>query len=630
MLALMRHAARSPIAVVIIGLLIASFALWGISDIFTRGGNAVAIVGSETITAQELNQAYETEFSRIQRENPQLTREMADQYGLGEQVLQRLIGEAALRVKANTMNLAVSDDKLLETIQDIEAFKSPFSGQFDSTTYASVLRDINLNTRLFERQVREELRRGQISTAVYKGVSVPEIMLQAQAAFAGERRQIHALMLSPSLAGDIEAPTDEQLTTFIEENAQYFTRPEQRRFTLVRFEPSAFAPDIEVSEDDIRARYDYERESGSLGTPATRSLITLAAGTQETAQALAARLREGASADALAQEFSLLEPQTYDSVQAYQIPDSTIAAAAFEMQTNEVRAIEGRLGWTVIQVSAAQNAVIPTYETQSATIRQSLAEAQAGDVMYDRVSAFQDAVAQGSTLEEAAIAANVPYESFDFITNNGFTLDQEPVYTLLEASDLLEQIFALPLAYTSDVEGYGEGNYFVARVDAIEDQRLATLDEVRDEVTPAWRARQLDEALGVIVAQAQTRINAGEDLNVIADSLGAGARVETATLTREQTAGAFNQRLVSQAFNANAHEAFEARAGDGRTRALVLVDAILPPANASMATVNREAMEQGLTQDIAIRFENALRNHYEPKVDTNLRDLALGRTQPTQ
>ena len=106
---------------------------------------------------------------------------------------------------------------------------------------------------------------------VLGGVRAPQVMATARRAYEQERRQVRALLLPPSLAGDVGEPTDEQLQAFIAENAQIFTRPEGRRFTLVRVTPQMFQQDVDVSEDDLRELYEFRRESGELAPPAPPS-----------------------------------------------------------------------------------------------------------------------------------------------------------------------------------------------------------------------------------------------------------------------------------------------------------------------------------------------------------------------
>jgi peptidyl-prolyl cis-trans isomerase D len=274
MLERIRKLARSPIAVALIIVpIIAAFALFGISDIFRGTGDAVALVGEERVTVSELNRAYERELQTIQRENPRFTREQADEIGLGEQVLQGLVARAAVDAKARQLGLAVSDVELRDTIQSLPVFRNAFSDQFDRQTYESVLAQNQMTPTMFERDVRGDIRRSQYLTSVLAGLDAPDVLARARHAYAEERRDIAALLIAPSLADEVGEPSDDDLAAFIEENADAFRRPEQRRFTLVRANPDLFARDVDVAEADIRELYEIRLENGELSDPATRSFV---------------------------------------------------------------------------------------------------------------------------------------------------------------------------------------------------------------------------------------------------------------------------------------------------------------------------------------------------------------------
>ena len=58
MLTFIRALARNPIVGgIIVALLIAAFALFGVTDVFTGGGNAAVLVGPERVSVQELQRA---------------------------------------------------------------------------------------------------------------------------------------------------------------------------------------------------------------------------------------------------------------------------------------------------------------------------------------------------------------------------------------------------------------------------------------------------------------------------------------------------------------------------------------------------------------------------------------------
>ncbi|WP_440959757.1 SurA N-terminal domain-containing protein [Oceanicaulis sp. LC35] len=632
MLSLIRSLARSPIVGgLIIALLIAAFALWGVSDIFAGGSNAAIVVGPKSVSAPELQRTYDRQLFQIQRDNPQITREQADQMGLGDSVVQRVVAETAVDAKSDQMGLTISDDTLYQTLRSIPAFQNPFTNQFDPGTYASLLRENGYRSAMAERQfesdITSELRRGQFVSAALGGIYAPDIFAEIRNAYNSERRSLRALYLRPSLVETPEAPDDETLVAFMEENARIFERPEQRRLTLMRISPNDLLRDVEVSEDDLQSLYDYKLENGELSDPATRSLTQWPAADQETAEAAAARLNTGEAVASVATDLNLGEEVALADVESYQVPDARIAETTFTMGAGEIAAVESQLGWRVVRIDAANDPVTPDFADMESELRSELALDTAEGMMLDALGVFEEAHGDGATLEAAAMQAGLFAERIDFVGANGYSADRAPALTLLQNPDILSAAFSAQQGYATDLESYGEdGGYFVIRVDEIEPARLYELDEVRDDATQFWTMRETDNRLQAVVDDVQTRLDAGESLDAIAESLGVGARVESAVLSRGETAGPFNAQLVAQAFRQAEGGRFMSRADNQTTRALVLVDEVIAGEAGTITATQRTELTNELRDDATQIVTSALINAYDVRQNQDLIDQALGRT----
>ena len=115
------------VATVLFGILIISFAIWGIGDIFrATPQNVVARVGQTDITTDQFRVAFHNEFQRINRQfGGRLTQQQARAFGLDQQVLARLVNDAILNERAKDLGLSVSDQLVVRTIADQPAFRGP-------------------------------------------------------------------------------------------------------------------------------------------------------------------------------------------------------------------------------------------------------------------------------------------------------------------------------------------------------------------------------------------------------------------------------------------------------------------------------------------------------------------------
>ena len=130
----------------VMGLIVVSFAIWGIGDMFRGfGAGRLVSVGDTEISSESFRFAYQNELQRLQRRfGRAVTNDQARQAGLDRQVLGRLVTEAALDQKARNLGLAMSDAEVAKAITSDPTFKDP-TGAFDKARFDSILRDNGYN-----------------------------------------------------------------------------------------------------------------------------------------------------------------------------------------------------------------------------------------------------------------------------------------------------------------------------------------------------------------------------------------------------------------------------------------------------------------------------------------------------
>src|SRR5437588_2068310 len=130
------------IMAVVMGVLIISFGIWGIADIFRGfGQSTLAKVGHIEISLNQFRQLYTDRLQQISRQfGRPLTPDQARAFGLDRQVLQQMIAEAALDEDARRLGLGQSDAEVKRMIFADPNFKGP-SGAFDSARFTQTLRE---------------------------------------------------------------------------------------------------------------------------------------------------------------------------------------------------------------------------------------------------------------------------------------------------------------------------------------------------------------------------------------------------------------------------------------------------------------------------------------------------------
>src|SRR3974390_203918 len=93
MLQAMRGKAAGIVVKFLFSILVLAFAVWGIGDYsFLRRADPTAVrIGDVKVPASQLDQQYRTEIDRLRRTLGQIDPETARQFGLMDQVIQRIV-----------------------------------------------------------------------------------------------------------------------------------------------------------------------------------------------------------------------------------------------------------------------------------------------------------------------------------------------------------------------------------------------------------------------------------------------------------------------------------------------------------------------------------------------------------
>src|ERR1700758_3415579 len=130
------------IMAVVMGVLIVSFGVWGIADIFRGfGQSTLAKIGRTEISAEQFRQIYTDKLQQLGRQfGRPLTSDQARAFGLDRQVLQQTIAEAALDEEGRRLGLGQSDDEIRRTIMNDPNFKG-VGGAFDPQRFQALIRN---------------------------------------------------------------------------------------------------------------------------------------------------------------------------------------------------------------------------------------------------------------------------------------------------------------------------------------------------------------------------------------------------------------------------------------------------------------------------------------------------------
>jgi peptidyl-prolyl cis-trans isomerase D len=369
---------------VVMGVLILSFGVWGIADIFKGyGQSSLARVGGTEITTEQFRQLYTDKLQQIGRQfGRPLTSDQARAFGLDRQVLQQVIAETALDEDARRKGLGVSDAEVMKQITADPNFKGT-NGAFDASRFQQLIRSLGYTEQRYIAEQRKVSLRRQVAGTVTAGIEPPKTMIEMLSRFQNEARTIDYVKLDAAQAGTVDAPSPEALAAYFEDHKAQFRAPEYRKIAFVVMTPEEMAKWSVVSDDD--AKKAFELSKAKMSTPEQRQIAQISFPSAEEAQAARNKLSDTFSFDDLARERGL-KPADIDlgMVTKAGIIDPSVADAAFSLAPDAIsQPIKGQFGTVLVKVGKVQPGTEPSYDSVAAQVKRDLAVERARAAVAD-------------------------------------------------------------------------------------------------------------------------------------------------------------------------------------------------------------------------------------------------------
>lgn len=299
----LRTAANSVVLKIIFGIIIVSFILTGVSGYLIGGNNNYAAkVNDQEIGRGQFENAVASERNRMQQQLGDQFSELAANENyiktMRQQVLNRLIDEALLDQYAKTLGLGISDEQVKKAIFATPAFQN--NGKFDNARYNSLVNQMGMNADQYAQALRNQLVTQQLINAV----AGTDFMLKGEtdelAAMVAQQRVVRAATIDVNALAAKQTVTDQEITSYYEQNKSRFMSPEQFRVSYIKLDAASMQQD--ASDADIQAYYDQHLDQ--FTQPQRNRFSVIQTKTEAEAKAVLDALNKGADFATLAKEKS--------------------------------------------------------------------------------------------------------------------------------------------------------------------------------------------------------------------------------------------------------------------------------------------------------------------------------------
>ena len=613
---------------ILFGFLILSFAVWGIGDIMRQGGKQiVAEIGPTEITVLQFRDAWQQELQQVSRRiRRTLTADEARAFGLDKVVLDRLMTEATLNAEAKKLNLAISDTTIARAIQSDPNFRGT-NGQFDRFVFQEAVRNAGFTEQGFIAAQRGAYLRQQITESIAGAAIAPTPMREAIHRYRAEERAIEFIVLDKAQAGDVPAPTEDDLKKFYDANQASFRAPDFRAVNIVALTPDTIANPSSIF--DSEAKEFYDRNLNRFGQPERRQVEQLPFANADEAQNAVSVLQAGKSLDDFISEKNL-KPIDLGNVTKADLIDPAVAEAAFALKEGETSAVvQSRFGPVLLRVKSVTAGVVKPFEEVAQAIKADLARVKARDAIQDLHDKIEDQRASARPLSDIAKDMTLTLESIAALDRQGRDATGQTV-PLLDRDNLLKAIFASDVGVDNEPIATRDGGWIWFDVTGITPARDRTLDEVRPVLIEAWTLDEIASRLAKKAADLARDVNNGKSLADLARELGVEAQ-KADKLTRGMAdAPSLSQAAISQAFGTKVGQATAALGASQTSRIVLKVNSAnvpaFDPANEESKRLE-DQMASALSEDMLLAYIANVQKSLGTKIyDANLR-LALGNTQ---
>jgi peptidyl-prolyl cis-trans isomerase D len=605
----------------VMGVLIISFGVWGIADIFRGfGQSTLATVGHTEISITDFRQLYTEKLQQIGRQfGRPLTPDQARAFGLDRQLLQQTIAEAALDEEARRLGLAQSDAETMRMIFSDPNFKG-VNGAFDPARFQATIRQFGYSEQRYVADQRRVSLRRQIAGTISAGLEPPKVLIEALSRFQNEQRSIEYVKLDAAQAGPIDPPSPETLAGYFDDHKTQFRAPEYRKISFVAITPEELGKWSEVSDEDAKKLFEQRRDR--LGTPEQRQLSQIVFPNAEEALSARNRIAAGMSFEDLAKERGL-NPSDVDlgMVAKSAVIDPAIADAAFSLPSGEVsQPVQGKFGVALVKVGKIEPGVEPSYEALAPNLKKEIATERARTKAAELRDKMEDERGGGAGVIEAAQKLGLAAVTIDAVDRSGRTPGGQLVNNIPRGLDVVSQAFNSDVGVDNDPISFN-GGYVWYDVLAITPSRERNLDEVKDQVEARWRDDQIASELRTKATEMVQKLEQGGNLADQAASV--GTKVETASgFRRDASPPGVPASAVTAAFR-TAKDGVGQTAGTGNGEWIVfrVTDISVPPVDLASDDMKKlkETLERGLTDEQVGQYVTKL----EADIGTSINQAAF-------
>ena len=435
---------------------------FGATNIFLGGDPTVAQVGDFDITETVLNVETEREKGRILSQvGPDFDPNDIDRIKLQQSALGQLINRQVLYQTAADLGIKVSSDEVNEQLLTSPVYQ--IDGKFNEGIYRQQLQMLGYQPVEFLREYQGVLSAEQLRSGVAEGSLVPDWEVAEALRILEQRRDFAYLSLDVAAYAAAVEVTDEEIEARYADDRSLYMTPLTIDVEYVRLAVADLASDLEVdvSDEELSAMYEIDRAAASSADARDSSHILIQTNDGVDEAAALQRINEIAGRISQGENFAAVAKETSEDLGSAEqggslglagkgIFEVAFEEALWELTTlGQVSApVQTEFGFHLIQLNNIIVTEYPSFENELPILRERVKTELAEEQYSDQLDQLErSSFDERFSLQTTAAELDLPVVQMSGLTevfSPSVAEGDEPAASelLLSNPDLLQALFS--------------------------------------------------------------------------------------------------------------------------------------------------------------------------------------------
>ena len=533
--ALSQNGFKKIVLIAIIAVVSLSMIPWAINSYNLRDDGAWVKVGSkevyDSIILADYNSFIQKNYMYLQQ-NPFMLVSFLNNL-LGQHVSTLLFAN-----EAESINLSISDQTLLQLIANIPSFKNP-DGTFNKAEFQKRITESFGSEEIFLNNIKNSMLKDELLEPVFSLLKEPNYLAYIEFLSIMQERTISYIEITKSMIKTkIDAPKDADLVKIRDDNKDRFSKPELRSGESVIISLADLSKNIAVSNEEVKTY--YEDNKSNYMEEIKLDVYQANFSTEKDATAFYDKIKNLAPAEIMKED----RLNSLGQIQYNDLPED-LAKPVFEMKASKpAKPVKSTIGWHVFFVKEKiEPKPMPLTKVKN-EINQELLYKKKAETVEKVKQLFNDLLANKTHLKDIVKKIKDSYQIL------------EPQYkefnaVVEDADELNKVIFQTPAnGYSQAIENK-DGDLFAVFVSKIDAPRTLEVNEVKADLLKIWNENKTQEQLNIIAANILSDIATGKKLDKL------GYKIQTTKLIRTEQNKTFTEESSNNLFSLAKNKAIQ-------------------------------------------------------------------------